>query len=392
MTETETKIFAELTKAKPSIEMYLVGGAVRDYYLSKTPKDLDYVIVGMTYNEIADALRGKFHIDEIGKSFGIVQVKVGEETIDLAVPRTEYKTGEHHTDFVVNTEDVTIEEDLSRRDFTMNAIAKNVVTGRYLDPYLGREDLAYGVIKAVGNPDERFREDPLRMFRAIQFAIRFNMTLSAETATSILNNSKSLLTVSKERFLNEIEKAIKDAESSERLNRLLESLGISKVLFQTFEPLDIKFERSDDLETRLQLLLASWFYKTGLYTNLNLTNKQASFVNTARAVFEGYDWIVHRHWKQFRGKKQYLTTLLKFFTKEQFPVENENILRLLATPLELKELDITGEEIMAIGINGRMIGLFVDAVIQSIYMGEMKNENSIILSTLEKLKNKYQTP
>ena len=137
-------------------------------------KDVDFLIRGLTLKNIADALAPLGKVSEVGQAFGVVTATIDGEEFDFAIPRTsETKTGDKHTDFEVVTDpSASVESDLGRRDFTINAIAKDS-GGRIIDLFGGLEDLQNKVIRAVGDPDSRFKEDPLRMLRAIQFAARF---------------------------------------------------------------------------------------------------------------------------------------------------------------------------------------------------------------------------
>lgn len=144
---------------------YLVGGAVRDEILGLEPKDRDYVVTGTTEQAMLDA-----GFSKVGAEFPVyLHPETGEE---YALARRERSTGPGYNDFVVEfSPDVTIEEDLARRDFTMNAIAKNIETDEYIDPFEGREYIARRVIHNV--TDESFVEDPVRILRLARFAAQF---------------------------------------------------------------------------------------------------------------------------------------------------------------------------------------------------------------------------
>ena len=166
--------------ARAGGESYIVGGAVRDELIPGTPssKDIDFLIRKLTLDRIKRSIMHLGKVKEVGESFGIVTATIDGEEFDFAIPRTsETKTGEKHTDFEVETDpNATVESDLGRRDFTVNALAKDS-HGNIIDLFGGQEDIENRVIKAVGDPNNRFSEDPLRMLRAIQFATRFNFTI-----------------------------------------------------------------------------------------------------------------------------------------------------------------------------------------------------------------------
>jgi len=144
------------------MEKLLVGGAVRDKLLGKTPSDLDYLVLGATEQELLD-----LGYKRIKKDFPVfLDPDTGDE---CSLPRQEVSTGPGYTDFVTKTDGVTVREDLKRRDFTINAMAmKNC--GEVVDPFGGRDDLEKGVIR---HTSEAFGEDPLRVFRLARFQAKF---------------------------------------------------------------------------------------------------------------------------------------------------------------------------------------------------------------------------
>lgn len=156
----------------PEHKVYLVGGAVRDIVLGKKPKDYDYVVVGSTVQKMLDA-----GFEQVGKDFPVF---LHPQTKDeYALARTEKSCGLRHKDFVVDfNPEVTLEQDLYRRDLTMNAIAYDSANGVYIDPYGGAEDIKNGVIRHVS---EYFADDPLRMLRAARFAAQYGFRIHPDT-------------------------------------------------------------------------------------------------------------------------------------------------------------------------------------------------------------------
>ncbi|HBS62776.1 MAG TPA: multifunctional CCA tRNA nucleotidyl transferase/2'3'-cyclic phosphodiesterase/2'nucleotidase/phosphatase, partial [Stenotrophomonas sp.] len=146
------------------MKIYLVGGAVRDRLLQRPPGDRDWVVVGATQPDM-EALGYK----AVGKDFPVfLHPDTGEE---YALARTERKSGRGYRGFVVDADpSVTLEDDLLRRDFTINAIACNEATGELVDPYGGLRDIEQRVLRHVG---PAFVEDPVRVLRAARFMARF---------------------------------------------------------------------------------------------------------------------------------------------------------------------------------------------------------------------------
>ena len=179
--------------------LYLVGGAVRDKLLKIENFDEDYVVVGLTSNEFVELFPEAF---SRGKSFEVWD-KDGKE---FAMARIERKTGTGHKEFEINTgKEITVEEDLKRRDITINAIAQDVLTGEVYDPFRGREDLANKVIKAVS---ECFAEDPLRVYRVARFAAKLEFKVDENTLKLMNKLKPELNTLSAERIWEELKKAL----------------------------------------------------------------------------------------------------------------------------------------------------------------------------------------
>jgi tRNA nucleotidyltransferase (CCA-adding enzyme) len=196
----------------------VVGGAVRDALLGLEPKDFDIEVYGISYNRLASFLRRYGQVDLVGKSFGVV--KFGN--VDFSVPRRESKTGAHHRDFLTTFEEsITPREAASRRDFTINAMAYDPLTGEVVDFFGGQQDLKHRVLRATS---VAFREDPLRVLRGMQFACRFDLRLDTGTAAECRALVNEYGTIAKERIGEEFGKW---AEKSTRPGRLIEYLNDS---------------------------------------------------------------------------------------------------------------------------------------------------------------------
>lgn len=184
------------------IKIYAVGGSVRDEIIGRPIHDKDYVVVGSSIEEMQS-----LGYKQVGKEFPVfLHPETGEE---YALARKEVKTGDKHTDFRFEFgPDITLEEDLRRRDFTMNAIAKDLETGKIIDPFNGIEDIKNKTIRHVDST--HFIEDPLRVLRLCQFATRFNFKIAYETIILCRNMVKCgmLSHLTSERIWKEVEKAL----------------------------------------------------------------------------------------------------------------------------------------------------------------------------------------
>ncbi len=155
----------------------LVGGCVRDGLLEIESKDVDMEVYGLDARAVEACLRPSFALDTVGRAFGVFILK--GLNIDLALPRRESKTGPRHTDFKVEGDPaMSPEEAASRRDFTVNAISCDPLTGEWIDPYEGRADLRARRLRHVS---AAFIEDPLRVLRGMQFIARFDWVADPTT-------------------------------------------------------------------------------------------------------------------------------------------------------------------------------------------------------------------
>ena len=164
-------------KARPVI----VGGSVRDSMREQPVKDYDIEVYGVDrMDTLSQMLRPFGSVNEVGQQFGVLKLRLQSEEVDIALPRTETKVGAGHRGFSVTTDgDLDFAMAARRRDFTINAMGYDVANDAWLDPYGGREDLEAGVLRHVDA--DTFVEDPLRVYRAVQFAARFEMRLAEET-------------------------------------------------------------------------------------------------------------------------------------------------------------------------------------------------------------------
>lgn len=185
--------------------LYLVGGAVRDEIMNRKVHDEDYCVTGIE-KETFEKLFPNAYIR--GKSFGVYNI----ENKEFALARKDKKIGKGHKKFEVqNGKDITIEEDLARRDITINSIAKNVLTGKIIDPYGGIKDIKNKIIRAT---TDSFIEDPLRVYRVARFASQLNFAVEENTIKMMKKIKEELKTLSPERVFTEFRKALKSDKPS----------------------------------------------------------------------------------------------------------------------------------------------------------------------------------
>lgn len=190
---------------------YVVGGCCRDILLDKTPKDWD-ITTAATPDQIVDCFKDKYKIIPTGLQHGTVTVMINHTGYEITTFRIDGEYSDHRRpDSVEFTTDIV--KDLARRDFTMNAIAFGLKEG-FIDPFDGRNDIIFGRIGCVGNSNDRFKEDPLRILRAWRFAcqlkIEEDFTIAPITLNRAESNIKLLSNISKERIRDEFVKALSD--------------------------------------------------------------------------------------------------------------------------------------------------------------------------------------
>ncbi len=228
------------TLESAGFESYLVGGCVRDLIIGRKPKDWD-----VTTNANPEHIIGLFEKTVYENTFGTVGVCVPHETKSADVTRetpeymiievTPYRieakySDSRHPDQVLFSD--KIEDDLKRRDFTVNAMA--VGKNALMDIYGGIEDIKDKVVRAVGNPDDRFTEDALRMLRAVRFACELNFSLAHETMESIVKNAELIKKISSERIRDEFIKIIMSPNSASGVV-MLQKFGLLKHIIPELE-------------------------------------------------------------------------------------------------------------------------------------------------------------
>lgn len=191
----------------------LVGGCVRDWLLGLEPKDFDIEVYGLDYEALGRALAPFGPTDLVGRSFGVLKVRIDGTEYDFSLPRRESKTGAGHRGFAIAPDSTLTEaEAAARRDFTVNAIAYDPLEGRLLDFHGGADDLKKKVLRHTSSA---FTEDPLRVLRAFQLAARFEFALAPETAALSHSIRDTYGELAVERVWGEWEKwAVKSAKPS----------------------------------------------------------------------------------------------------------------------------------------------------------------------------------
>ena len=204
---------------------YLVGGAVRDKFRGVEAHDRDYCVAGVEENIFAENFP---HAAKFGKSFPVYSVDIDNAPCEVAFARTERKIGTGYRGFeILFAPDVTIEQDLFRRDTTINAMAIELLSGKLIDPFGGREDVLNKKIRAVS---EHFTDDPVRALRAARQAAQFNFEICAETIEAMKLCGAELANEPTERIFDELETAL-ETDKPSIFFRSLERASLLEITF-----------------------------------------------------------------------------------------------------------------------------------------------------------------
>lgn len=369
--EHEKQILAEI-KALGG-KLYRVGGCVRDSFLGVTPKDIDYLVTGLEISQILEIISKFGKANEVGKSFGIVTVTIDDESYDFALPRTEHSTGDGHKDFEVKTDkSLSVEDDQSRRDFSINSIAMDVETGEFIDPFNGIGDLQKKIIKAVRDPYERFEEDPLRILRAIQLASRFKFSIEENTLKAMEKMAGTVLTCASERIHAEFTKAFEKSDSTETLVDTLMESGVDHILFgDDFDPMCISLKDLPS-EMKADIAFIAMFARGGDLKNFSPTLNQLELLKVYKGFSE--DAVPFTYLKD----RKYLEILFQFF-RIVSPSKTLEISRLMSIPLFPKDLPIDGNEMMSMGLAGPAIGKAQKEMLTLIFQKKMRGTREDVL-------------
>jgi len=279
------------------IKPIIVGGFVRDSILHIKSKDIDIELYGVnSFEQLENILEEFGEVNSVGKSFGVCKLALANLEVDFTLPRIDNKISEGHCGFEVDIDkDLDFKTATSRRDFTINAIGYDVIYKKMLDPFNGQDDIQNKILKAVNI--KTFKEDPLRVLRAVGFASRLNFTFDKNlfTLCKQMCDDDILNQLPKERILQEIKKILLKSTQPSIAFNLLKKLNGLKYLTplnklnntdfkETLIALDkiVKY-KTDNNKINILLMLAILCYKldkyeTGIFIS-NLTNENKIIKN-----------------------------------------------------------------------------------------------------------------
>lgn len=397
-------------------EIYLVGGAVRDKLMgNNNPKDYDFMVTNIRLEDLGKMLlkfipSGK--INEVGKSFGIIKFIFNGDEYDFSIPRG-YVAGTTRANDTSNYDkDLDVKSDLQRRDFVINAGAWNIKTefneSNIISPdgYNVVKDIKNKLIRAVGDPNKRFFEDPLRILRGIQFASRFGFIIEENTLQSIKENIDSLKSVSSERFYEEFFKGwTKGNADTDKFFKLLIDTNIGMLMFgKDFQPIALDKKDVPAKDFFLAQYIAA-FLNGGDFTMMNKKVDEQDYVRVARwfnnAIKKGIDVSTIREITKHGDKFEFIKNVFGMIDSKTRGVKRMFMDKIISNPLiprqdsnkprQSWELPITGEDIMEISkqigkpLMGKAVGETVNNLIKLYQSGEItaSDDDNINKQTIE---------
>ena len=372
---------------------YAVGGCVRDSLLGQTPHDWD-LCTSATPEQVLE-LFGEAHCIPTGLQHGTVTVKHGGALYEITTFRTEgaYSDGRHpdHVAFVPD-----VKEDLARRDFTINAMAYNAEEG-LIDPFGGQNDLAVGIVRAVGEPQRRFEEDALRILRLYRFAARFGFAIDPATGQAARALCRHLDCVSEERIAEELSRLL----AAPAPGAYLEA-EVLAVIFPELDAAELPESRRilDALEPGMEhvpVRLAALLCPLGeagarvalrrLKCSNALTGTVATLVREAAAGMPGAALTAKRFLSRYDlATITDLTALCSAQHPEQaeaFAALQQEAARLVETNAccRINQLAVNGRDLMDAGVRpGPGLRRVLDALLEQVLTGQLPNEKAALLA------------
>lgn len=359
-------------------EAFVVGGCVRDALLGKTPKDWD-ITTNATYDQILNCLGDDVFVLPIAnaKEHNVCIVSFEHERFEIATYRTDLESTDHRHALTATAN--RLSDDLSRRDFTVNALAYNDRTG-LIDLFNGQKDIEDKVIRAVGNPEDRITEDALRILRAFRFASQFGFNLEPTLKEVCMTRFEEVQFCSKERQRDEINKVltkeIKNFEAAKKVLSLVNSV--------TDETLT-KINRTTDLEVKWALILRN--------TNARLQLKKFKFDSTfSRQVqtvlaAENTSFETKVDIKRFLIKEDpEVFELVREFRRvidNPITIPDIDVQRAFDEPHRLIQLAVNGHDVRSFGFEGIEVGTILFELLNQVVEKPELNTRENLLRLIE---------
>ena len=417
-------------------EAYIVGGCVRDLLLGRTPKDYDITTSASPKETIK--LFKEYKVMPTGIKYGTVTVIINNTPIEVTTFRKEGKYIENRrpesVKFLSN-----IEEDLKRRDFTINAMAYNKKVG-LIDLFEGRQDLEKGIIRVVGDGKERFKEDAIRILRSYRFAGRYNFEIEEDTLTAIKQNMHLLNNVAKERILPEIKEIFESGMDINKMDFITTLFPIIKECFHTYQNNkyhmqnvgEHTYKTFNNIENVFHLKMTMLLHDIGkVKTKTTDAENTDHFYNhsdisweMAKNILDDFKFdnetkykiltLIKNHDKYMAPKNKYVKEKLNEFGEKLFfdlikvriaddeaknhELVKDNLKRFRDTeefakrviknkePYRISDLKISGDDIISLGYKGKDVGQILKYLLREVIEDKNKNEKSKLIEIVREYK------
>lgn len=375
-------------------EAYLVGGCVRDHILGRVPNDYD-IATNALPQDIIDIFGEKITI-ETGLQHGTVTVMADKEPFEITTYRTEgtYSDGRHpdNVEFVKD-----IKEDLSRRDFTVNAAAYNPYSG-FEDPFGAKEDIEHKIIRCVGKPEKRFSEDALRILRAVRFSSQLDFEVEYETKRAVKNMYELLGKISTERKTVEILKTLSGIsckavleENADVFMYLLPCLKMNENIF---------FDNISDVQ-KVQGYIDSIISLSALFMNMEnidetlenmrlsnyIKNSVKELVLYSRNAVNDSEKCIRKIMSEI-GNEQTERLFALMYENEEYDKRigiYENIIKENKC-VSIKDMQVKGGDIIKIlGRGGREVGIILKKLFENMIEKDIANDKAVLLEEAESI-------
>ena len=362
---------------------YIVGGCVRDLLMGKTPHDFD-----ITTSALPNQIKSYFeHTADTGIKHGTVTVIIDNQNFEVTTFRTE--SGYDNFRSPQNVEFVSdVEDDLSRRDFTVNAICLDK-DGNLIDKFGGIEDIKNRTLKAVGNADERFFEDALRIMRLFRFSATLGFEIESDTKAAALKHITLLKKISVERIFEELQKSLLGTN----LNPVFELINSGALSFLGIEKCKgnekIKNLRSENLH--LYAFLKDCNCDSSVLKQLKASNATINYFNAIDSI----NLIASSSKADVKYVlKHYNFDIISDYIEYKFIIQNNDYTNLFKFLFEIKSnkepytishLNIDGDDLKALGFEGEKIGKILNLLLDLVIENPEKNEKNILIDMAKKL-------
>lgn len=394
----ENILYALSGLTKKGYEAYLVGGCVRDMIMGKTPSDFD-----ITTNAHPEEIINCFHDKKCvlsGMKHGTVAPIINGEAIEITTYRIdgEYKDSRHPEEVYFTKK---LEEDLSRRDFTVNAMAMDE-NFNITDPFSGKADIEKGIIRCVGDAEKRFTEDALRIMRALRFSSVLGFSIEDETKKGILKLFPLLSNIARERIFTEFKKLLAGTDAPcilaefkdvflfimPHLENIAEEKYIDNVKrikgYDTAISFAILFDGliTDDARAVLNSLKTDRLLKDTVIRLME--DKNADFSDIVKMRY----FLKTRNFEDV-SRLICLKEALGLMTENEAKASLELLEKASSSCTKIKELAVSGSELLSIGISGRKTGIVLDALLNLVIEEKCENDKASLINAAKSIEDRY---